>query len=139
MPSSIQLNKSLFLLLFLAAFNGFAQTNSQKKLLTTQDSIDQVLEYRKNEAESISTLKFDYAIEQLTLANKLVRNFNDLNLKAYVLLTNATLQYYFQNYEQASKINVEAIDILNISEKKESLSGAYLILVLPIGESGYLV
>ena len=127
MPSSIQLNKSLFLLLFLAAFNGFAQTNSQKKLLTTQDSIDQVLEYRKNAAESISTLKFDYAIDQLTLANKLVRNVNNLNLKADVLLTNATLQYYFQNYEQASKINIEAIDILKISEKRESLSGAYLI------------
>jgi signal transduction histidine kinase/ActR/RegA family two-component response regulator len=109
------------------AFGTYSQNEIKEKELTLQDSINLALAYKNHAAEIITTLQFDNAISEISLANKIVTKINDLEIKADVLLTNATLQYHLQNYTQASKLNNKAIETIKISKNRKNLARAYLV------------
>ncbi|GEQ87124.1 histidine kinase [Patiriisocius marinistellae] len=93
----------------------------------TKDSISLVKQYKTNANEAIFRFDFEEAVKNINLANNLVVNINDDDLKADVMVTNTMLQYYLQNYNTAQIINEKAIKIILASNNIKKLPNIYVL------------
>ncbi len=130
-PSNLMSKCTVIVLLFLTANTVIGQNINQGQqpdaLFTLQDSLTLFKSYNAAASEAIKNLNFDLAVRNISKANKLIASVNSLELKAKSILTNVQLQYHLQNYNQASRLNLDAIKIIHLSKDKSSLAIAYLM------------